>query len=204
MNTEQLTYKTIESPTSFNHKVLGSKHIAFLEPVKTEEAIRQLLQAKRKEHHSATHVCYAWRLKNGVFRSADDGEPSGTAGKPILNQLLHFELQDALLMVVRYFGGTKLGTGGLMDAYKQAAKGAIEGATIIELPLLCQMAITLEYSVMPSVMALLKQYETQRVSFRQEDKVHIVIEVKKNMASPLEDELAKLDLVEISLSSDII
>jgi uncharacterized YigZ family protein len=204
MSTEQNTYKTIESPTSFNHKVLGSKHLAFLVPAKTEEEIKNQLLSKRKEHHSATHVCYAWRLKNGLFRSADDGEPSGTAGKPILNQLIHYELQDVLLMVVRYFGGTKLGTGGLMDAYKQAAKGAIDESTIIELPLLCQMKISFEYAAMPAVMALLKQFDTQRISFQQEEKVHILIEVKKNMASPLEDELAKLDLVEISLSSDLI
>jgi uncharacterized YigZ family protein len=203
MSKEQNTYKTVENPTSFNHKVLGSKHLAFLEPVKTEDEIRNLLAAKRKEHHSATHVCYAWRLKNGLYRSADDGEPSGTAGKPILNQLIHYELQDVLLMVVRYFGGTKLGTGGLMDAYKQAAKGAIDDSKIIELPMLFQMNITLEYQALPAVMSLLKQFDTQRVSFRQEEKVHIVVEVKKNMASPLEDELAKLDLVEITLSSKL-
>jgi uncharacterized YigZ family protein len=198
------TYRTVASPTLFNHKVLGSKHLAFLEPVKTEDQIKALLQEKRKEHYSATHVCYAWRLKNGLYRSADDGEPSGTAGKPILNQILHFDLHDVLIMVVRYFGGTKLGTGGLMDAYKQAAKGAIEEATILELPVLSQMTISFDYSAMPAVMALLKQYDTQRISFRQEEKAHIIIEVKKNMASPLEDELAKLDLVETSLSSDII
>jgi uncharacterized YigZ family protein len=198
------TYKTVASPTFFNHKVLGSKHIAFLEPVKTEDQIKALLQEKRKEHYSATHVCYAWRLKNGLYRSADDGEPSGTAGKPILNQIIHFDLHDVLIMVVRYFGGTKLGTGGLMDAYKQAAKGAIEESTILELPVLSQMSISFDYSAMPSVMALLKQFDTQRISFRQEEKGHITIEVKKNMASPLEDELAKLDLVEISFSSDII
>jgi uncharacterized YigZ family protein len=203
MSSPKDTYKTIEAPTAFNHKVLGSKHLAFLEPVKSEEQIKNLLQDKRKEHYSATHVCYAWRLKNGLYRSADDGEPSGTAGKPILNQILHFDLHDVLVMVVRYFGGTKLGTGGLMDAYKQAAKGAIEAASIVELPVLRQMSISFDYSAMPGVMALLKQFDTQRVSFRQEEKVYMVGEVKKNMASPLEDELAKLDLVETSLLSDI-
>ncbi|MDZ4752198.1 MAG: YigZ family protein [Flavobacteriales bacterium] len=193
------TYFTTQDPTEFNHKVLGSKHLAYLLPVKSEEQIRELLGVKRKEHHSATHVCYAWRLKTGLYRSSDDGEPSGTAGKPILNQILHFDLFDVLIVVVRYFGGTKLGTGGLMDAYKQAARGAIESVNIVELPRLQQFSIAFGYEEMPRVMSLVKQYEGIKISMDQNEKVHLIIEVKTNLASILMEELAKNGNVETEL-----
>ena len=127
-------YRTIASKVEAMHKVSGSKHMAFVYPVAGEEDIKGKIAALRQEFHDATHVCFAWRLGpgEGQSRFSDDGEPSGTAGRPILGQLLSFDVTNVLACVVRYFGGTKLGTGGLADAYKTAVKMALESANVIE------------------------------------------------------------------------
>ena len=114
------SYHTLAGPAEAIYKEKSSKFLAYAYPVESEEEIRTLLDALRKKYYDATHHCYAWRLgpHGETFRTNDDGEPSGTAGKPILGQLLSNELVNCLIVVVRYFGGTKLGVSGLIGAYR--------------------------------------------------------------------------------------
>lgn len=130
---ENCSYQTVKDPSTGLFKDKGSKFFACLFPVTSEKQIKDLLLSIRREKYDARHHCYAWRLgpdKNS-FRANDDGEPSGTAGKPILGQIMKFDLTDILIIVVRYFGGTLLGTGGLINAYRTASADAIGNSTII-------------------------------------------------------------------------
>ena len=126
------TYKTIEDTRRRIFKDKGSKFYAFAFPVKTEDEIKEIIAGLKKEHHSARHHCYAWRLgtEEITYRANDDGEPSSTAGKPILGQLLSFDVTNMLVVVVRYFGGTLLGASGLINAYRTAAASALKNAKI--------------------------------------------------------------------------
>ena len=157
------TYRTVRKEYTFKSKEKGSSFFAFLFPVKTEGDFKKRLQELKIEFPDATHHGYAFRLdKEGIFaRSSDDGEPSGTAGKPIMNQLLSSDLSYCALVVVRYFGGTKLGTGGLIKAYKESAKSVIDMAEIIaekeKIP--CSVKTTFECS--GEVQRLLNRYEAE-------------------------------------------
>lgn len=124
-----------------------------------EDEVKERLEEVKKEHHQARHHCYAYRLglDKKLYRANDDGEPSSTAGKPILGQIRSFDLTNVLIVVVRYFGGTKLGVGGLIDAYKTAAKAAIESGTIIEQTVMNHYRIHFGYDQMSAVMAYLGQ-----------------------------------------------
>ena len=128
------SYLTIAAPAEASSRERSSKFLAYAYPVQQEEQIREILDGLRKKYYDATHHCYAWRLGPGgaAFRANDDGEPSGTAGKPILGQLLSNNLTDCLIVVVRYFGGTKLGVPGLIAAYRESAAEAIAAARIVE------------------------------------------------------------------------
>ena len=128
------TYKSIAKLSEGFYKEKGSKFIAFAVPVETEAQIKAFIAQKRKEHHQAVHVCSAFRLgaDHKLYRASDDGEPSNSAGPPILGQIQNFELTNILIAVVRYYGGTNLGVGGLIAAYRTAAKDALENALIVE------------------------------------------------------------------------
>ena len=158
------TYRTISAPTTSQYRVLGSRHIGYAFPVRLEEEVKAKIDALWKEHHNATHICYAWRLgwDYGAHRINDDGEPSGTAGKPIYGQIQSAELTNILIAVVRYYGGTKLGTGGLIDAYKSAAKLCIEAAHIEVRPVKDRYRITFGYGDMPSIMKVLKDLDMEK------------------------------------------
>jgi uncharacterized YigZ family protein len=127
------TYNTINATSKGLFTDRGSKFIAYAYPIQSEEEIKEYLEILKKEHWKAGHHCYAWRLgtDGNTHRANDDGEPSGTAGKPILGQLDSFEITDTLVVVIRYFGGTKLGVGGLINAYKSAAIDALKQVEII-------------------------------------------------------------------------
>jgi uncharacterized YigZ family protein len=159
------SYKTISGTGEAQYRVLGSRHLAFVWHVKTEAEIKEKIDALWKEHHNATHVCYAWRLgwDKKLYRINDDGEPSGTAGKPIFGQIQSYDLTNVLIAVVRYFGGTKLGTGGLIDAYKTASKEAIEAAVIIEKPVMDHYKLEFGYDQMPVVMKTLKDLDMEKL-----------------------------------------
>ena len=152
-------YKTIEGTSEGLYKEKGSKFIARAYHVENEEEIKAVLLKLRKEFYDARHHCYAWRIDVCAekTRSNDDGEPSGSAGKPILNQLFSFELYDVLLVVIRYFGGTKLGVSGLINAYKTASREALENANIVEKEIRDLYQVDFEYPMMNSVMRIIKE-----------------------------------------------
>jgi len=158
---EDLHYKTLKLLSEGEYREKGSKFFAYAVTCTSEEEAKGYLNEWRKAHHQARHVCYAYRFgyEMKVFRANDDGEPSNSAGAPILGQIQSFELTDVLIGVVRYFGGTKLGVGGLINAYRTAAKEALESGEIIELPVLKSVKVEFSYDQMPDVMKLVKSYE---------------------------------------------
>jgi len=153
-------YKTIEGePEPSVYKDRGSKFIGYAVPVQSEAGIKRALARIRKEHHKARHWCYAWRLgyDPAVERANDDGEPARSAGMPILNQIRGRDLTDVLVVVVRYFGGVKLGVGGLIQAYKTAASEVLDHARIVEKPILKKIHIRFGYDQMNRVMQWVKK-----------------------------------------------
>ena len=158
MNSISDTYRSIAAPAQGVYKELGSKFLAFAYPVETEEEVKRILTDVRKEYFDARHHCYAWRLglSGEPYRMNDDGEPSSTAGRPIHGQLLSHELSDILVVVVRYFGGTKLGVPGLIRAYKTATQDAIANAQIIEKVAGEHFTVSFDYLQMNDAMKVLK------------------------------------------------
>lgn len=142
------------------YKEKGSKFIAYAIPCYSEEEAKIHLENWRKANHQARHVCYAYRfgVNQDVYRANDDGEPNNSAGIPILGQIQSFDLTNILIGVVRYFGGTKLGVGGLITAYKTAAKDALENANLIEKEIFEWIQLKFDYKDMPSIMSLVKQH----------------------------------------------
>lgn len=161
MNAISDTYRSIAAPSKGIYKELGSKFLAFAYPVETEEAAKKILEEVRKDYFDARHHCYAWRLgRTGEpWRMNDDGEPSSTAGRPIHGQLLSNELSDILVVVVRYFGGTKLGVPGLIRAYRSATQDALSNAEIIEKVAGETLTVTFDYLQMNDVMKVLKDMD---------------------------------------------
>ena len=153
-------YLSIAEISEGFYKEKGSKFFAFAVPCKTEEEVKAFLQLKRKEHHQAVHVCSAFRLGSDkkLYRSSDDGEPSNSAGPPILGQIQSFDLSNVLIAVVRYYGGTNLGVGGLISAYRSAAKDALEQAQIIECEEEVLWNLEFSYADLPKVVKSLKAF----------------------------------------------
>lgn len=157
----QRTYKTVKEQSEGVYKEKGSKFIAYAVPCYNEEQAKEYLNKWRKEHYQSRHVCWAYRfgLDKKQFRANDDGEPSNSAGVPILGQIQSFDLSNVLIGVVRYFGGVKLGVGGLVHAYRETAKEALMNAEIIEIEVFHHVRLKFGYDVMPDVMSLLKKSE---------------------------------------------
>lgn len=160
------TYHTIETTGEGVYREKGSKFIARVFPVEDEKVFFEKLEAIRKEFYDARHHCWAYMIgtDKSCFRSNDDGEPSGTAGKPILNQLLSNDLTNAGLVVVRYFGGTKLGVSGLISAYKTASREAIAQVAVVEKTINEIYSLEFEYPLMNEVMRLLKEEQLEQVN----------------------------------------
>lgn len=166
------SYKTIAKPAEGNYSEKRSKFLAYAFPVQSEEEIKQRLAEIQKKHWDARHHCYAYILgpHKDAYRLNDNGEPSGTAGRPIYGQLLSKDLTNTLVIVVRYFGGIKLGVSGLQNAYKVAAREALDAATIVERTIQETYRVTFEYVKMNDIMQILKDPEVQvldRQSFMQ-------------------------------------
>lgn len=194
------TYLTIQRQSNGIYKEKGSKFLSFALPVKDVEEVKMHLAVYKKEYYDARHVCYAYVLgaKRVEFRSNDDGEPSGTAGKPILGQINSRELTDVLVIVVRYFGGILLGTGGLITAYKEAASDALEQAKIIERTVDCIMDVFFEYFVMDVIMSAIKQHQAQIIK----QDFNIVCYIR--MSVPVANKTALFDKLEKVASQVII
>lgn len=152
------TYKTIASPSEGIYKDKGSKFIAYAYPLRSEDQIKERVAALKSEHPKARHHCWAYRLTpdRSVYRINDDGEPSGTAGRPILNTLLSYDLTNILVVVVRYFGGTLLGVPGLIHAYKTATQEALTAAEVVELTVNDIYRVSFGYEQMNDVMRIVK------------------------------------------------
>jgi uncharacterized YigZ family protein len=178
-----MKYKTLKSPSESKFTLKGSKFLGYAFPVETPEEIDEILRDIRKKFYDATHHCYAWQLgydKHVTFRYNDDGEPSGTAGKPIYGAIQRLELTNTLIVSVRYYGGTKLGTGGLIRAYGQSASDTLEAAKIKTVEVGDKLHFTSSYEQHPIIMRTVNQYHL--INFKQDftDKVIIEIEVDGN------------------------
>lgn len=193
------TYLTLKGTSEGLYKEKGSKFIAIAVPCHSEEEAKTYLQQWRKEHHQSRHVCYAYRfgLDKKVFRANDDGEPANSAGQPILGQIQSADLTNVLIAVIRYFGGVKLGVGGLIHAYKTAAKEAIDEGEIIEKQVFHHFKLEFQYDVLPEIMFIVKQQDWTMSN--QEFNLHCSLEIaiQLDQVALLEDK-TKLLTVEIT------
>jgi uncharacterized YigZ family protein len=186
-------FRTIQATSEGFYKEKGSKFLAFAVPVLSEEEVKAFIAQKRKEHHLAVHVCSAFRLGADLklYRSSDDGEPSNSAGPPILGQIQAFELTNILIAVVRYYGGTNLGVGGLITAYKTAAKAALENAQIIEKEEMELFELSCTYEQMPKVMSFLKKEAieilTQKMDLQCTFRLNLVLSKAPNLKERLQE-----------------
>ena len=171
-----------------------SKFLAFAHHVTNENEVKELLQAYKKKYYDARHCCYAYMLgaDRSVFRANDDGEPSSTAGKPILGQINAHELTDILIVVVRYFGGIKLGTSGLIVAYRTAAAAAIENAQIETRYVEDIIDYSFTYPLLNEVMRVVKELEPRIVSQTFDNTCHISLAIRKSQAAELRQRLQQL------------
>ena len=159
-------FLTLAAPAEAVYKVKASRFLAYAWPVQTDNEIKGLLQTLKQKYPDANHHCFAWRLGPGKdrFRYYDDGEPSGTAGRPIYGQILSRDLTDVLVVVVRYFGGIKLGTSGLIEAYKTSAAMVLDNASIIRHTLQCSLRLSFPYDLTSLVMRLVKELNAEIIS----------------------------------------
>ena len=182
------TYKTITNAiTNILHKEKNSKFFGFVYPVLNETDVKQYLEAVKKEHHAARHWCYAYQIGTSQrkFRVNDDGEPNNTAGMPIYGQIQSFDVTNTLIIVVRYFGGVKLGVGGLIQAYKTTAQLALESCKIVEKTINIEFSIAFEYKNMNTVMRVIKEKNLTIVHQQLELSCIIIIAVRKRLAETI-------------------
>lgn len=193
------TYRTIKGPAEGFYKEKGSKFLAFAFPVRSTDEVKQHLEALRKEYFDARHHCYAYILgpTKDVYRVNDDGEPSGTGGRPIHGQLLSADLTDTLIVVVRYFGGVLLGASGLANAYKMAARDAIEHAEIVEKTIDVRYRLQFEYVLMNDVMRIVKEFGLTPMNQDYNLDCRLELSVRQSQSVRLYDALAKLRAVTI-------
>lgn len=187
-------YKTIAQKSEGTYTEKRSKFLAFAHPVETLDQIKELIEGYKKKYYDARHVCYAYMLgaDRATFRANDDGEPSSTAGKPILGQINSKELTNILVVVIRYFGGVKLGTSGLIIAYKEATIAALSNANVIEKQVEELISYTFPYIMMNCVMKVVKELNPQIVSQTYEQTCQITLSIRRSMAPILQERLNKL------------
>ena len=187
------SYRTVAATAEAACRERSSKFLSWIYPVRSEEEIRERLDALRKKYYDATHHCYAWRLgpHGEAFRSNDDGEPSGTAGRPILGQLLSNDITDCLVVVVRYFGGTKLGVPGLIAAYKESAAEAIAAAEIVERTVDRTVEADFPYVAMNDVMRVIKEEQPKVESQNFDNLCTIRLTIRESRAEVLIEKLRK-------------
>jgi uncharacterized YigZ family protein len=188
------SYHTIITCTEGIYKEKGSKFLAFSIPVENSEQVKELVKTFKKDYYDARHVCYAYMLgmERKEWRANDDGEPSGTAGRPILGQINSRELTNILVIVVRYFGGILLGTGGLTVAYKEATADALNKAKIIEKTVDCVFSVHFEYLLMNNVMRLVKETNAVILDQRYENEYIMKLSIRKQDAEILRSEFDKI------------
>jgi uncharacterized YigZ family protein len=195
------TYRTIKAFSQGIYKEKGSRFVGLAFPVSCEAEIKQILSETRKEHHDARHHCYAYVMgaDGSVWRANDDGEPSGTGGKPILGQIRSLELTNLLIVVPRYFGGTLLGTSGLINAYRSAAENTLSNAIITNHIIHQKCNISFPYSSMNDVMKILKEEEIRQAGHSYELTCRITIWLRLSEAERMRSRLLKAEGLEIDL-----
>lgn len=188
-------YLTIPSPCEGLYKEKGSKFFAFAFPVFSKEQVKPIIDDLRKKHHDARHVCFAYIINplNPETRSNDDGEPSGTAGRPILGALMSKNVVNVLMVVVRYFGGTKLGTSGLINAYKTASLDAFENGEIVERNLEATFTISFGYFIMNDVMKVIKEDNPTILSQNFDNECQMQLQIRLNDYERIKAKLEKLE-----------
>lgn len=188
------TYKTIAAPVEGIFRDRGSKFLAFAYPIQSENQIKEIVARLKTEHPKARHHCWAMRLTidRSVFKLNDDGEPSGTAGRPMLNTLLSKDITNVLVVVVRYFGGTLLGVPGLINAYKTATEDALTNALVIEKTVNDIYTISFDYLQMNDVMRLIKDADLQIIEQQFDNNCSIQVSIRKTQVNTV---LAKLDKI---------
>ncbi len=193
------TYLTIEEKTQGLYKEKGSRFISFAFPVTKEDEVKDIIKDIKKEYFDARHHCYAYILGHdkSAYRMNDDGEPSSTAGKPIYGQLLSKDLTNILVVVVRYFGGTKLGVSGLIQAYKQAAIDALNNAKIIEKTVDEIYSVSFEYVLMNDVMKVLKEFDVLQMNHRFENDCYLEFRTRKSNSIKIVDNLNSIEGVRV-------
>lgn len=193
------TYKTIAEPAEGTYSEKRSKFLAFAIPVRTQEEVKEWVKEYQKKYYDARHACYAYMLghERKDFRANDNGEPSGTAGKPILGQINSNELTDILIIVVRYFGGIKLGTSGLIGAYKTAAAEAIANSTIIEKTVDDDITVYFEYPFLNDVMRIVKEEEPQVIDQVFEMDCKMTLRIRRSKLDRLRSRLEKVETAQI-------
>lgn len=192
-------YKTISKPTEGEFRDRGSKFIAYAFEVKDEEEVKEQLEEVKRIHPKARHFCYAYQLglDEDRYRANDDGEPSGSAGLPILNTIKSFEITDALIVVVRYFGGTLLGVSGLINAYKSAAIEALSTAKVIEKTVNKLIHIRFEYPQMNDIMQFVKTHDITIKEQTYDTKSGLILDIRLSLVPALKEAFAGFDGVEI-------
>ena len=195
------TYKTLAAPSEGLYKEKGSKFLAFAYPVHTIDEVKAHLEQLRKDYFDARHHCYAYILgpRKDAFRTNDDGEPSGTGGRPIHGQLLSADLTDTLIVVVRYFGGILLGASGLANAYKTAARDAIDHAAIVEKTIDCRYRFSFAYETMNDVMRILKEFDLKPENPNYALDCTLEVSVRQSQSVRLYDRVADLRTVKIDV-----
>lgn len=176
-------YKTISnSSEGLIYKEKGSKFLGFAFPVSNEEEAKEYLSILKKQHHTARHWCYAWQIgvENPQYRVNDDGEPHNSAGQPIYGQIQSFDLTNVLVVVVRYFGGIKLGVGGLITAYKTAAQYALEQAKIVENYLEINFRIVVDYSHLNKIMRFIKEHQLTIAYQNMDIDCELILSIRKS------------------------
>ena len=194
------TFRTIKNISKSIYTEKRSKFLAFAIPVESVEEVKAIVSEYQKEYYDARHVCYAYMLgaERLYFRANDNGEPSGTAGKPILGQINSNELTNILVIVVRYFGGIKLGTSGLIVAYRQAAADAIAEAEVIEKTVDEDISFIFEYPFLNDVMRIVKEENPQIISQGYDSDCTMTLRIRKGMIPKLKSRLEKVETLRFS------
>ena len=189
------SYLTVEGNAEAIFKEKSSKFLCYAFHVESEEEITAHLERLRKQYYDATHHCYAWRLGpfGERFRANDDGEPSSTAGKPILGQMLSREVTNCLIVVVRYFGGTKLGVPGLIAAYKESAAAALDASVVVERTVDTHIQVEFSYIVMNDVMRIIKEEQPVVMSQEFDNLCTMMLAVRNSKADVVLGRLKKVD-----------
>lgn len=200
----QTRYKTVKLQSEGLYKEKGSKFIAYAVSCYSEEEAKRYLEQWRKEHYQSRHLCWAYRfgLDKKQFRVNDDGEPSNSAGAPILGQIQSFDLTNILIGVVRYFGGVKLGVGGLIHAYREAAQDALQQAEIIEVEVFHHIRINFLYVAMPEIMNWLKRTNIDYSNQQFELDCTLDVQLPLDRKEKLKEELTDLGVITIEVLGD--